>query len=242
MRRDEFAKRRRLLMRHMGREAIAILPAAPVRMRNNDVEYNYRPDSDFYYLTSFAEPEAVAVLIPGRPQGEFVLFVRDRDPAREAWDGARAGPDGAVKAYGADDAFPVSDIDEILPGLLENRSKVYYAMGTHPEFDQRSVRVVGSWNGVPFVFTSDVSAEQETEFSPPLTVDGTTGTDLTLFVDISTWFLVNGALVDPSQATDPQPLASQVKENIKASIRAFEDDDRDGEDDRGEDGGGHGTD
>jgi len=111
----------------------------------------------------------------------------------------------------------------------------------HPEFDQRSVRVVGTWNGVPFVFTSDVSAEQETEFSPPLAVDGTTGTDLTLFVDLSTWFLVNGVLVDPAQANDQQPLASQVKDNIKASIRAFEDDDRDGEDDHGEHGGEHGT-
>ena len=139
MRRDEFAKRRRLLMRHMGRDAIAILPAAPVRTRNNDVEYNYRPDSDFYYLTAFAEPEAVAVLIPGRPQGEFVLFVRDRDPTREAWDGARAGPEGAVKEYGADDAFPVSDIDEILPGLLERCSRVFYTMGTHPEFDKRVI-------------------------------------------------------------------------------------------------------
>ena len=69
-------------------------PRPPVRTRNNDVEYNYRPDSDFYYLTAFSEPEAVAVLLPGRPQGEFVMFVRDRDPAREAWDGARAGPDG----------------------------------------------------------------------------------------------------------------------------------------------------
>jgi Xaa-Pro aminopeptidase len=126
-------------MRHMGRDAIAILPAAPVRIRNNDVEYHYRPDSDFYYLTAFAEPEAVAVLIPGRPQGEFVLFVRDRDPAREAWDGARAGPDGAVRDYGADDAFPVGDIDEILPGLLERCSRVFYTMGTHPEFDKRVI-------------------------------------------------------------------------------------------------------
>jgi Xaa-Pro aminopeptidase len=139
MRRDEFARRRRQLMRHMGRDAIAILPAAPVRIRNNDVEYHYRPDSDFYYLTAFAEPEAVAVLIPGRPQGEFVLFVRDRDPAREAWDGARAGPDGAVRDYGADDAFPVGDIDEILPGLLERCSRVFYTMGTHPEFDKRVI-------------------------------------------------------------------------------------------------------
>jgi len=111
----------------------------------------------------------------------------------------------------------------------------------HPEFDQRSVRVVGTWNGVAFVFTSDVSAEQETEFSPPLAVDGTTGTDLTLFVDLSTWFLVDGALVDPAQANDEQPFASQVKDNIKSSIRAFEDDDRDGEDDHGEHGGEHGT-
>jgi Xaa-Pro aminopeptidase len=139
MRKDEFAKRRRLLMRHMGRDAIAILPSAPVRIRNSDVEYHYRPDSDFYYLTAFAEPEAVAVLIPGRPQGEFVLFVRERDSTREAWDGTRAGPEGAVGNYGADDAFPVGDIDEILPGLLESCSRVFYTMGAHPEFDKRMI-------------------------------------------------------------------------------------------------------
>jgi len=139
MKLDEFARRRRQLMRTMGKGAIAILPAAPVRTRNNDVEYFYRPDSDFYYLTGFAEPESVAVLIPGRPQGEYVLFVRDRDPAREAWDGARAGPDGAVRKYGADDSFPVGDIDEILPGLLERCARVYYTMGAHPEFDKRVI-------------------------------------------------------------------------------------------------------
>ncbi len=136
---DEFARRRRQLMRIMGKDAIAILPAAPVRTRNNDVEYNYRPDSDFYYLTGFAEPEAVAVLMPGRPQGEYVLFVRDRDATREAWDGERAGPDGAVRLYGADDAFPIQDIDEILPGLLERCSRVYSTMGTHPEFDKQVI-------------------------------------------------------------------------------------------------------
>jgi len=137
--RDEFARRRRQLMRIMGKDAIAILPAAPVRVRNNDVEYHYRPDSDFYYLTGFAEPEAVAVLLPGRPQGEYVLFVRDRDPAREAWDGVRAGPDGAVKHYAADDAFPVQDIDEILPGLLERCTRVYSTMGANPEFDKQVI-------------------------------------------------------------------------------------------------------
>lgn len=145
MRQEEFARRRRQLMRLMGGGAIAILPAAPVRHRNSDVEYPYRPDSDFYYLTGFAEPEAVAVLVPGRPQGEYVLFVRDRDATRETWDGARSGVDGAVALHGADDAFPVQDIDEILPGLLERCTRVFYTMGAHPEFDQR---VIGWVNGL----------------------------------------------------------------------------------------------
>jgi Xaa-Pro aminopeptidase len=142
---DEFARRRRHLARLMGRDSIAILPAAPVRHRNNDVEYAYRQDSDFYYLTGFGEPEAVAVLIPGRESAEYVMFVRARDPLRETWDGRRAGPAGVKREYGAHDAFPISDIDEILPGLLENRTKVYYTMGLYAEFDQR---VVGWVNGL----------------------------------------------------------------------------------------------
>ncbi|MGA2024624.1 MAG: Xaa-Pro aminopeptidase [Steroidobacteraceae bacterium] len=137
--RADFARRRRGLMRLMGRDAIAILPAAPVRHRNSDVEYDYRPDSDFYYLTGFNEPEAVAVLLPGRAIAEYVLFVRERSPEREIWDGKRAGPGGAVEHYGADDAFPITDIDEILPGLLENRGRVFYTMGLNQEFDQRLV-------------------------------------------------------------------------------------------------------
>ena len=109
-------------------------------------------------------------------------------------------------------------------------------VAAHPEFEQRSVHVVGTYNGVAFDFTSDATASQENEFNPPLVVDGTTATDLTLFVDLSSWFLVNGVLVDPAQANGDQPFASQVKNNIKASIRAFEDDDRDGEDDHNEHG------
>jgi Xaa-Pro aminopeptidase len=132
-------------MKLMGKDSIAVISAAPVRLRNNDVEYAYRQDSDFYYLTGFGEPESVAVLIPGREQGEYLLFVRDRDPARESWDGRRAGPAGAVRSFGADDAFPITDMDEILPGLLENRTKVYYTMGAYPEFDQR---IVGWVNGL----------------------------------------------------------------------------------------------
>jgi len=129
----------------MGRDSIAILPAAPIRHRNNDVEYAYRQDSDFHYMTGFGEPEAVAVLIPDREHGEYVMFVRERDPARESWDGRRAGPAGATRDYGAHDAFPISDIDEILPGMLENRTKVYYTMGVYADFDQR---VVGWVNGL----------------------------------------------------------------------------------------------
>ena len=145
MRKDEFARRRRQLMKMMGKGGIAILPAVPEKARNSDVHYHYRPDSDFFYLTGFAEPEAVAVLIPGRAQAEYVLFVRDRDPTRETWDGRRAGPEGATRDYGADDAFPIGDIDDILPGLMENCSRVYYTMGLHQEFDQR---VIGWVNGL----------------------------------------------------------------------------------------------
>ncbi len=137
MRSTEFARRRRQLMRMIGRDAIAILPTSREQVRNRDVHYPFRPDSDFYYLTGFPEPEAVAVLMPGRPQGEYLLFCRERDPAREQWDGRRAGLEGAVAQYGADDAFPIDDLDDILPGLLEGRERVYYAMGSSSDFDQR---------------------------------------------------------------------------------------------------------
>lgn len=132
----EYAKRRRHLMELMGADGIAILPAAPQRIRSRDTSFSYRQDSDFYYLTGFPEPEAVAVLVPGRPRGEYLLFCRDRDPLKEMWDGRRAGPAGAVEEYGADDAFPINDIDEILPGLIEQRERVYYSIGAGA-FDRR---------------------------------------------------------------------------------------------------------
>jgi len=134
---SEFIKRRRTLMRMLGDDGIAILPSAPVRRRSRNTEYRFRQDSDFYYLSGFAEPESVAVLAPGREQGEYVLFCRERDGQKERWDGSRAGPDGAVEQFGADDAFPIDDIDDILPGLLETRNSVYYTMGAYAGFDQR---------------------------------------------------------------------------------------------------------
>ncbi|HLS81053.1 MAG TPA: aminopeptidase P N-terminal domain-containing protein, partial [Steroidobacter sp.] len=156
MRKNEFARRRRQLMKMMGKGGIAILPAAPERRRNGDVLYQYRPDSDFYYLTGFHEPQAVAVLVPGRAPAEYVLFVRERDAARETWDGRRAGPEGVTRDYGADDAFPIADIDDILPGLMENCSRVYYTMGLHQEFDQR---VIG--------WVSGLKAQARTGVRPP---------------------------------------------------------------------------
>ena len=136
---QEFKRRRRRLMEMMDDQSVAILPTAPVHIRNRDAEYPYRPDSDFYYLTGFPEPEAVAVLIPGREHGEYILFCRENDPEMETWNGPRAGQEGGVSDYHADDCFPIDDIDDILPGLLENKARVFYTMGAHPDFDQRLI-------------------------------------------------------------------------------------------------------
>ncbi len=137
--RKEYARRRKQLMRIIGDDAICIVPAAPERLRNNDSHYPYRQDSDFQYLTGFPEPEAVLALIPGREHGEVILFCRERDREREAWDGARAGAEGAVADYGMDDAFPIGDIDDILPGMIEGRSRVYYHFGRDAEFDVKLI-------------------------------------------------------------------------------------------------------
>ena len=132
----EFARRRKALMAQMEPNSIAIVPAAPERTRSRDTEYHYRQNSDFLYLSGFEEPQAVLVLIPGREHGEYVLFVRERNREREIWDGYRAGPEGACSEFEADDAFPIDDIDEILPGLLEGKQRVYYSMGKDNEFDK----------------------------------------------------------------------------------------------------------
>ena len=136
---NEFVRRRRQLMRMAGRDAIVIVPAAPERVRNNDSHYPYRQDSDFHYLSGFPEPDAVLALIPGREQGETILFCRERDAERERWDGARAGTEGAVRDHAFDDAFPIDDIDDILPGMIEGRIRVYYHFGRDPEFDLKLI-------------------------------------------------------------------------------------------------------
>lgn len=131
----EYARRRKALMQQMEPNSIAIVPAAKEKIRSRDTHFSFRQDSDVHYLSGFDEPEVVLVLIPGREHGEFVIFCRERDKAKEIWDGYRAGPEGACKIHGADDAFPIGDIDEILPGLIEGRERVYYALGRDSEFD-----------------------------------------------------------------------------------------------------------
>jgi Xaa-Pro aminopeptidase len=128
-----FADRRRALMERMGPDSIALLPAAPSVLRNRDVHYPFRQDSDFYYLTGFPEPEAIAILAPGGEQ-EFLLFCRARDPQMEIWHGRRAGPQGAIDRYGVDNAHSIADIDQRLPPLLENRKRVFCAIGHNPKF------------------------------------------------------------------------------------------------------------
>ncbi|HQX91010.1 MAG TPA: aminopeptidase P N-terminal domain-containing protein [Thermomonas sp.] len=137
--RKHFARRRQQLMQAAGEGSILILPAAPERVRSRDTHYPYRQDSDFWYLTGCDEPEAVLALVPGRKHGEAILFCRERDLQREAWDGSRLGPEGAVAALGLDDAYPIADIDDILPGLLEGRRRVHYHLGRDADFDLKLI-------------------------------------------------------------------------------------------------------
>lgn len=134
---NEHAERRRALMQQVGTDGVVIVAAAPERTRNRDVLYPYRQDSDFRYLSGFCEPEAMIVLVPGRPDGEFIMFCRDRDPTRETWDGRRAGPEGTLRDYGADQAFAIARLDELMPELLAGRRRVFHTLGTRAKLDRR---------------------------------------------------------------------------------------------------------
>ena len=124
-------------MAEMAPDSVAIIPAAREVTRSRDTEYPFRQNSDFFYLTGFEEPDAVLVLVPGRRQGQVIMFCRDRDPELELWNGYRQGPEGVVKNFGMNDAYPESDIDDIIPGLIEGRSTIYYSMGHDDQFDRR---------------------------------------------------------------------------------------------------------
>jgi Xaa-Pro aminopeptidase len=127
-------------MRRMDKNSVAIIPAAREAVRSHDTNYRYRQNSDFFYLTDFEEPDAIAVITPSKDK-KLTLFVRPRDLEREIWDGYRAGVEGAVRDYSADEAFSVSEFDEKLPEVLDGPSVLYYAFGhTTPEMDQKIIR------------------------------------------------------------------------------------------------------
>jgi Xaa-Pro aminopeptidase len=131
---SEFADRRRRFMEAAG-SGVAIFASTPVALRNNDVEHDYRQDSDLYYLTGFDEPESVLLLTSEHPEHRVVLFVRPRDKARETWDGPRAGIDGAKADFGADAAYPISELAKQLPEYLKDVHRVHYRIGADRAFD-----------------------------------------------------------------------------------------------------------
>jgi Xaa-Pro aminopeptidase len=132
---NEFSKRRYQLMAEMV-EGVAIVPTSSELIRNRDSHYPFRFDSYFYYLSGFKEPESVLFLIAG-PQAKTILFCRDKDIEREIWDGFRYGPAGAVIEFGIDEAYSMSQLDELAPQLLANQSKLFYSLGADTAWDAR---------------------------------------------------------------------------------------------------------
>lgn len=131
----EYRQRRETFMAKIG-QGTAIFRSAPTSVMHNDVEYLFRQDSDFFYLTGFNEPEAVAVLIPHHQEHRFVLFVQAKDPEKETWTGYRCGVDQAKELYGADEAYPISELDEKLPQYLEKSDRIYYHLGRDKSFNE----------------------------------------------------------------------------------------------------------
>ena len=134
-------------MRMAGEDSIIILQAAPASLRNNDVYYPYRQDSDFLYLTGFREHDAVLVIIPQKKDGKCILFCRDRDPEREMWDGRMVGLEAAVSEYGMDEAYDIKQIEGHLRDYLHDMERIYHDLGRDPLFDQRLIGWLNEFRG-----------------------------------------------------------------------------------------------
>ena len=135
---SNYRARRQRLAQAMG-PGVAVVPTAPERVRNRDTHFPYRFDSHFYYLTGFAEPEAVLVLVGGSAP-RSVLFCREKNPEREIWDGLRYGPQAAQERFGFDEAHPIAALDDKLAALLEEQPALLYPVGADPEWDARAIR------------------------------------------------------------------------------------------------------
>jgi Xaa-Pro aminopeptidase len=131
----EYRQRREQLMAKIG-NGTGIFRSAPMAVMHNDVEYVYRQDSDFFYLTGFNEPEAVAVLAPHHSEHRFILFVQPKDLEKEVWTGYRCGVEAAKEIYGADAAYPIHELDEKLPQYLEKADRIYYHLGRDRSFNE----------------------------------------------------------------------------------------------------------
>lgn len=145
----DFQERRDHLAAEMGLRSIAIIATSPVAFRNRDADYKYRADSSFYYLTGFPEPEAVAVIETFDSEEEgytYSLFCRERNREMEIWNGYRAGIDGAIDDYEADEAYAIDLLDEEILSKLVNKDKVFYRIGHQPEFDARVSKWVTTAN------------------------------------------------------------------------------------------------
>ena len=136
----DFQERRDRLAEEMGPHSIAIIATSAVAMRNRDADYKFRADSSFFYLTGFAEPEAVAVIETFESIDEgytYSLFCRERNRDLEIWNGYRAGVDGAVDEYEADEAYAIDLLDQEIIEKLLNKQKLFYRIGQQAEFDAR---------------------------------------------------------------------------------------------------------
>jgi len=151
-----YTHRRASLLAQIG-HGVVIVPTATEAIRNRDAHYPYRFDSYFYYLTGFAEPEAVLVLVGG-DQPRSILFCRDKDLEREIWDGFRYGPDAAREDFGFDEAYSISRLDELVPQLLANQSRLYFSLGAEAAWD---VRITGWLNQVRNQARAGVMAPNE---------------------------------------------------------------------------------
>lgn len=134
------ARRRQRLMQRLGKGVAVLLHSAPAAVRNADAEYPYRQHSDFHYLTGLDEPDALVLLIPGRPEGDFILFLKPHDPEMAIWVGESAGLDKAVNVFGASAAFAIAELDERLPGLVEGCHTLCYPVA----LDRRTDETVAS--------------------------------------------------------------------------------------------------
>lgn len=141
MKQSEFKKRRKQLMQSVGKGNIALIGSASMHTRNRDVDFPFRQDSDFYYLTGFNEPDALAVFIPGREKGEYILFCREFDEKKALWEGAHSGLEGATAHYEADDSFPIDDLDDILPVCWKTKRKFFI------RWDMIWSWIIACWNG-----------------------------------------------------------------------------------------------